>query len=95
MNVGNHRGQFNVGILEKPLEAVEVEGLLLNQFLPIASQILKFTDGFGWNETALDETIAKKLGNPLTLPDIGFPTRNIFDISRIGQNYFHVLFQNA
>jgi len=95
MNVGDERGQFNIGILEKLLGAVDLRGLLLNQFLPIAGQLPRFTDGFGWNETPLDETVAKKLGNPLTILDVGFPTWDIFDISGIGQNHFQALFQDA
>ena len=95
MNVGDHRGQFNVGVLEKLLEAVELGGLLLNQFLPVTGQIPKFTDGFGGDKTASDEAMAQQLGNPFTVLYVGFPARDILDISSIGQNHFHALFQNV
>jgi hypothetical protein len=95
MNVRNHRGEFNIGIFEKFLKTIQFGGLLLNQFLPIAGQIPEFTDGFGRNETPLDQTMAKQLGNPFTVFDVGFSAGYILDLSGIGQNHFHALFQDV
>jgi len=47
MNIRDHRGQFNIGIFKKLLEAIQFGGLLLDQLLPITGQIPEFTDGSG------------------------------------------------
>jgi len=95
MDVRNHSAQFDIGILEKLLETVELRGFLLNQLLSIAGQISKLTDGFGRNETPFDKTMPKELGNPLTILNIGFSTWNILDLSSIGQNDLHAPFQDV
>jgi hypothetical protein len=58
---------------------------LLNQLLPITSQIPKFTDGFGGNKITLDQTMAKQLDYPFTILDVGFSAGDTLDVSGLAR----------
>src|SRR5947209_3178219 len=68
--------------------------VLRDQAFAVAHQIPQHPYWLSRNETGADQAMPQQIGNPFTIPHIGFPTREGFDLMGIGQNQLKLVFQH-
>jgi len=85
-NVGDHRIQFDVGILEGLLHALNVAGRLTHQLLARAHQSPQFLRLAIGHKARANETVRRQIDYPFGIADIGLAAGHILHMSRIGQH---------
>jgi len=89
-HVAQHRGELDVGVLQRLLQALDVAGLLTDELLARAQQRPQCLGGRLGNETRPDQPVRQQLGQPRRVPNIGFPPRHVLDVRRIRQDERHL-----
>jgi len=85
-HVGDHRIQFDVGVLQRFLHALDVARRLTHQLLARAQQSAQLLRlGIGY-EARANETVRQQVGVPFGVADVGLAARHILDMRRVRQH---------
>src|SRR5215475_7837869 len=92
--LAQHIGQLGlnlrVGVLKRLVDALNVTGLFPDQLLARAQQITEFLGRTVRNETPPDQAVCQQVRQPGGVAYVSLASRQIFDMSCIRKNEFHV-----
>lgn len=83
MDVGQHRGQLDVGILQDLVQTICGRTLLLNQPRTVAGQIPQLALLHIRDEAAFQQSQTHELRNPLGILYVGLAPRYLFEVMGI------------
>ena len=89
-DVGHHRVQLDVGILQRLLDALNVAGAFTHHLLAGAQQVAHLLGGFIGHEAGLDQSMCHQVGQPDRIVDVGFATRHVLHVGGVGQDQFEL-----
>ena len=85
-DLGQHRGELEVGVLQRLLDALDVAGLLAHQLLAGAHQGAHLLDRRLRHKAGADQAVRQQIGEPHRVGDVGLATRHVLDVRGVGQH---------
>jgi hypothetical protein len=92
-HIAGHRGELEVGRLQKLVQSVHFPHPLVAKRFAIAGQIPKLPDRLGRNETPLQKPMGKEIGNPLAIRHIRLAPGHPLDVRGVDQQHREAIFQ--
>jgi hypothetical protein len=89
-DVGQHRGELEVGVLERLLQPLHVAGPLADQLLAGAQQGAQRLDGRIRHEARPDQAVRQQLGQPGGVRHVGLAPRHVPHLRRVGQDQHQI-----
>ena len=85
-DVGEHRGELEVGVLEGLLDALDVAGLLAHELLSGAEQVAhRARPGVG-HEARADQAVREQVGEPDRVGDVGLAAGHVLHVRGVGED---------
>jgi hypothetical protein len=84
-DVGDDRVELDVGVLQRLLQALDVAAALAHQLLAGAQQAAHLLGLLVRHETAPDQAVREKVGQPAGVVHVGLASRHVFDMRGVGQ----------
>ena len=94
-DVGNDRGELDVGFLQRRLNPLGVTDDLARQFAPRPGQVAQFLNRLRRHETGADETVGEEIGDPRRIVGVALAARHIANARGVGENQAEVLAQHV
>ena len=94
-NVGNDRGQLDVGLLQRRLYPLGVTDDLARQLAPRADQVAQFLDRLRRHETGADQPVGEKVGDPGRVVGVALAARHVAYVRGVGENQAEVVAQHV
>ena len=85
-DVGDHRVELDVGVLQRLLQALDMAAALAHQLLAGAQQGAHFLGLLVRHKTAPDQAVRQKIGEPGGIVDVGLAPRHVLDMRRVRQH---------
>ena len=85
-DVGNHRVEFDVGVFQRLLDALDVTAPLPHELLAGSQQVAHLLRRLVGNETRSDQPVRQQVGQPGGIVDVGFAAGHILDVCRVRQH---------
>ena len=94
-NVGNDRGQLDVGLLQRRLNPLGVTDDLARQLAPRAGQVARVLDRLRRHETGADQPVGEKVGDPGRIVGVALAARHVANVRGVGENQAEVVAQHV
>ena len=85
-DVGHHRIELDVGILQRLLDALDVAGAFTHHLLACTQQVAHLLGRLVGHETGPDQSMGHQIGQPCGVVDVGLTARHVLDVRRVSQN---------
>jgi len=85
-DLGQHRAELEVGILQRLLDALHVTGLLAHQLLAGAQQRAQFLRRRFRHKARTDQAVRQQVGQPQRVGDVGLAAGHVLDVRSIGED---------
>ena len=89
-DVGHHRIELDVGILQRLLDALDMAGALAHHLLAGAQQIAHLLGRLVGHEAGPNQSMGHQIGQPGGVVDVGLASRHVLDVGRVGQDQFEL-----
>jgi hypothetical protein len=85
-DVGQHRGELDVGVLQRLLQPLDVAGALADQLLAGAQQDTQRLGGRVGDEAGAHQAVGEQLGQPGRVGHVGLAAGHVLHLRRVGQH---------
>src|SRR5208283_2516105 len=85
-DVGNDRGQLDVGLLQRRLNPLSVTDDLARQLTPRAGQVAQVLDRLRRHEAGPDQPVGEKVGDPGRVIGVALTARHVAYVRGVGEN---------
>lgn len=94
-DVGEHRAELEVGVLEDLVDALHVRGALAHELLPCSGQVAQVLDARLRDEARADEAVGEQVRDPHRVVHVGLATGHVLDVARVRQDEVEVAVQHV
>ena len=85
-DVGEHRGELEVGVLEGLLDALDMAGLLAHELLARPEQVAHRAGAGVGHEARADQAVGEQVGEPDRVGDVGLAAGDVLHVRGVGQD---------
>ena len=85
-DLAQHRGELEVGVLQRFLDALHMAGLLAHELLAGAQQGAQLLGRRLRHEARADQAVRQQVGQPDRIGDIGLAAGHVLDVGGVGQD---------